>query len=105
MTTLTVYHYSHKPFDQFDIDKCDGFWFTDISPDSDMLDEIGADCLFYVATCEVEVNETLIGGNNYDVEEQLLGTKFDALENRYDGFIDYALIDSSLITIKEWKKL
>ncbi len=105
MSTLTAYHYSFKPFDEFDLSKCDGFWFTDIAPDSDMLNEIGADCLFYVAVCELDIEESLIGGDNHDVEDQLKDSEYDALENIYDGFTDYALIDNSKITIKEWVKL
>ena len=104
--TITAYHYSHSAFKNFDLSKCDGFWFTDIAPENeDMSMEIGAAGMSYVAVCELDVEETLIGGENYDVEEQLNGTEFDALENRYDGFTDYALIDDSKIKIVEWVKL
>jgi len=105
-TTITAYHYSSKPFDKFDISKCDGFWFTDINPgNTEMLEEIGASDLNYVAICELDINETLTNGDNYDVEDQLADTEYDALENSYDGFTDYALIDESKIEVIEWKKI
>jgi len=104
--TTKAYHYSYESFDNFDLSKCDGFWFTDISPEcEDMLIEIGAAGMNYVAICELDIEETLVGGENYDVEDQLLGTEFDALENIYDGFTDYALIDNSKIKVLEWIKL
>lgn len=104
--SITAYHYSNKPFENFELPKRDGFWFTDIEPeDEEMLNEIGASSMNYVAVCELSFEESLVGGKNYDVEDQLAGSEYDALENRYDGFTDYALIDASKIKVLEWKKI
>jgi hypothetical protein len=97
-----VYHYSSKKFYEFDISKCDGFWFTDISPENkDMLDEIGASGSKYCAKCIVEINNPE-SCSTYDVERFINGNGCDGIINRYDGFIDYAVIDSKKIKILEW---
>ena len=106
METKIVYHYSFEPFDKFDITKADGFWFTTIKPnETEMLEEIGADCANYAAKCEISFDNPLLNASNYDVEKTLAGSEHDAIENRYEGYIDYALIDSEKIKIIEWSKI
>ena len=106
MTTLTVYHYSSVKFNRFDLSKCDGFWFTDIAPESpELLNEIGAAGSAFCAKCEITFDDEIINGDNYDVEDFLRSNDADCIVNNYDGFTDYALIDSSKIEIIEWIKM
>ena len=103
---MKAYHYTSKPFESFNAEKCDGIWVTTIQPeDTEMLEEIGAAGLEYCAVCEIDFDETLVDGSNYDVAEQLEGTEFDCIENRYDGFNDYAFSDASKVKIIEWVKM
>lgn len=106
MTTL--YHYSDKPFEKFDTSKCDGIWLTDIKPsDTELLSEIGAAGMGYVATVEVDLDdlEPLVNGDNYDVEEQLKSEPADYIHNIYDGFEDYAFASDEHIKSIEWSEL
>lgn len=102
----TLYHYSAVKFENFDISKCDGIWLTDISPDqTDLLEEIGASGMNYVAVCNADTENSIINGSNHDVELQLVDDDADCIENIYDGFTDYAFADASKVNIIEWIKL
>jgi len=83
-----VYHYSNKPFDTFDKTKCDGFWFTDIDPkNSEMLNEIGANDIAYVAECIITINNELLEDfNNYNCFESLEKNGCDGVEQVVQHF-------------------
>lgn len=99
---MKLYHYSNVKFDQIDMSKCDGFWMTDIAPDSANTEVIGVDSVKYCYVCEVADDlDELINGSNYDVEEQLDNEGAKIMVNHYDGFSDYAVSDSSLVKIIE----
>lgn len=105
---MKLYHYADKPFDAIDFSKCDGFWMTDIAPsDDDMLDEIGAAGMRYVAIVEFdETGESIRNSDfNHDVSEQLEKESADFIENIYDGFTDYAVSKAELVKIIEWVEL
>ena len=102
----TLYHYSTTKFESFDTSKCDGIWLTDISPEqTDLLEEIGANGINYVAICHADTENSVSNGSNYDVESQLANEDADCIENSYDGFTDYAFADSSKVQIIEWIEL
>jgi hypothetical protein len=103
---MILYHYSNTKFQKFDLKMCDGIWLTDIKhTDKDLLDEIGASGSRFVAVCDVECENNLVNGDNYDVEGQLSGGEYDCIENLYDGFSDYAFSDSNKVKIIEWVEL
>ena len=105
---MRLYHYADKPFDSIDFSKCDGFWMTDIEPSNeDMLDEIGAAGLRYVAIIDFDDSGDSIRNSDYnhDVSEQLEKEGADFIENIYDGFSDYATCNADLIKIIEWVEL
>lgn len=104
---MKLYHYSATKFDSIDTAKCDGFWMTDIAPENkDMLMEIGATGLEYVAIVELDVSgEELTNGSNDDVADQLESEECDYMKNIYDGFSDYAVANTELVKIIEWVKL
>ena len=104
---MKLYHYTDKPFNQIDASKCDGFWMTTIAPtQTELLDEIGANGLSYCLVCEFnDSGEYILNGSNYDVAEQLESENADFIENRYDGFTDYAITNPSLVKILETIKL
>lgn len=104
---MKLYHYSSEKFDTIDMSKTDGFWMTTIAPlPAKMLEEIGASGINYVAICELEESDSvLLNGDNFDVEEQLESSSCDYIENRYDGFEDYAVAKADKVKIIEWVKL
>lgn len=106
---MKVYHYTKEPFESFDLSKSDGFWFTTIKPSQLDDSEIGCSECDYVAVCEIDFDNSLINHTAHDVYEVLSGSEYDALENIIDNgeieYTDYALIDSSKITILEWVKI
>lgn len=103
---MKLYHYSNVKFDQIDMSKCDGFWMTDIAPNSANTEVIGIDSAKYCYVCEVsdDLGE-LTNGSNYDVEEQLANGNAQILVNHYDGFSDYAVAKAELVKIIEVIKL
>lgn len=106
---MKLFHYTSKPFETIDMSKCDGFWMTNIEPtNEEMLNEIGADGLSYVAICELDIDnlEQADGNQNYDVED-FMSQQPDAdyMLCRYDGFTDYAVVNPKLVKIIEWIKL
>jgi len=101
-----VFHYSSIIFNEFNKDKADGFWFTDINPENtDMLDEIGANSSSFCAKCIITIDNEIDDINNYDVFEQLAEKNTDGAICRYDGFIDYVVASNSQIKILEWIEL
>lgn len=103
-----LYHYADKPFESIDLSKCDGFWMTDIAPDNkDMLDEIGASGMRYVAIVDFDDSGDSIRNSDYnhDVSEQLERENADFIENIYDGFTDHATCNADLVKIIEWIEL
>lgn len=104
---MKFYHYTSKPFETIDMTKCDGFWFTDIAPNQeDMLMEIGAQGLEYCAVIEFDPDcgDFILNGASFDIEDELAGDEL-YIENRYEAFSDYAVIDPNLVKIVEWIKL
>lgn len=101
---MKLYHYSSTKFDLIDMNKCDGFWMTTIAPhEFDLLNEIGADGLDFVAVVEFDDSgEDLMNTENYNVAENLEAEQADYIRNEYDGFTDYATTKVDLINIVEW---
>lgn len=101
---MKLYHYSNVKFSDIDMSKCDGFWMTTIAPtQTELLKEIGAFGVKYCAVIEFDNSgEELLNGSNSDVEDQLNAESADYMKNAYDGFSDYATVNSNLIKIIEW---
>lgn len=104
---MKLYHYSNTKIDEIDMSKCDGFWMTTIEPtaDEEMLFEIGADLKYCHVVEFDDSGEYVINADNFNVAEILKSENADYIENRYDGFTDYATTNANLIKIIEVIKL
>lgn len=104
---MKLYHYSSTTFDSIDTSKCDGFWMTTIAPhETELLEEIGADGLEFVATVELNDDvEEIVNAGNYDIAEKLEAENAKLVRNEYDGFTDYAIDDAELVKILNWSKV
>ena len=91
---LVVRHFTNKGFTVFDNTKADGFWFTD---KKELDDEVGASGIGDTIEVFLNIRNSALNGDNYYVQEYLEENDADGIENRYEGFTDYAVTNPNQI--------
>lgn len=91
---LVVRHFTNKGFTVFDNTKADGFWFTD---KKELDAEVGASGIGDTIEVFLNIRNSTLNGDNYYVQEYLEENDADGIENRYEGFTDYAVTNPNQI--------
>lgn len=96
-----VYHSTDMIFDEFDLSKSDGFWFTDDKDSAFSGDpELGATGAGEVIEAYLKIDDPDYNGANADVEDYLSSLDEDGIINMGEEYYDYAVIDNSQIRRK-----
>ncbi len=102
---MRLYHYTDAKIEKIDMNKCDGWWMTDVAPwdDFDFDGEMGAQGSRYVVVCEIDYDnlEVYVGGDHESVSAFCEEESVDLIENRWDGYTDYAVANPDLVRIVE----